>query len=146
MADSSSASKRYTPPNQRNRSLNRRKPGELDRTSSSQGNESEKSQVPASKNVPVVSNSATRIIPLEGCYRSEAYQLLSERWAAAMHLYNDPTVDLSERPIMYYGGDVWGRLPHKIMASANKAGPPPQDYRSELSRGLLTPRPTSFNH
>ncbi|XP_010551987.1 PREDICTED: uncharacterized protein LOC104822452 [Tarenaya hassleriana] len=155
MADSSSAPKRYTPPNQRNRSVNRKKSGDrLERSSSSQGNEGERIQVPATRNVAVRdhgdsvsnSNSARRIISVEGCHRSEAYQLLSERWEAAMNLYNNPTVDLSERPIMYYGGDVWGRLPHKIMASANNTGPPPTDYRSELRRGLLTPRTTSSNH
>ncbi|CAA0408399.1 unnamed protein product [Arabidopsis thaliana] len=61
LVDSTSAPKRYTPPNQRNRSSNRRR---------------------------------------------------SRGWTAAMHLYNDPSVDLSERPMMYYGGDVWGKLPH----------------------------------
>ncbi|CAA7060739.1 unnamed protein product, partial [Microthlaspi erraticum] len=107
MVDPTSAPKRYTPPNQRNRSSNRRRS-----RGSSIGNEGERSQ-------PVAvgfqkENSSPRIISPEGCCGSEAYQLLSGRWAAAMHLYNDPTVDLSERPMMYYGGDVWGKLPHTV--------------------------------
>ncbi|CAF2035787.1 BnaA09g02920D [Brassica napus] len=40
-------------------------------------------------------DSSPRIIFREGCFTSAGYQLLSNRWAAAMHLYNDPTVDVS---------------------------------------------------
>ncbi|KAG7533361.1 hypothetical protein ISN45_Aa08g009960 [Arabidopsis thaliana x Arabidopsis arenosa] len=105
MVDSTSAPKRYTPPNQRNRSSNRRRS-----RGSFHSNDGESSQ-------PVAvgfqrENSSPKIISLEGCSRSEAFHLLSDRWAAAMHLYNDPSIDLSERPMMYYGGDVWGKLPH----------------------------------
>ncbi|CAA7050951.1 unnamed protein product [Microthlaspi erraticum] len=134
MADSSSVPKKYTPPNQRKPSGNRKKSG--DRTSSQQN-----------KDAGIqVEKTARRIASLDDGSKSEAYKLLSERWAAAMHLYNDPTVDLSERPIMYYGGSVWGKLPHQILASANKTLPPPMvptDYRSELRRGLLAPRSSS---
>ncbi|XP_022559095.2 uncharacterized protein LOC111206462 [Brassica napus] len=46
---------------------------------------------------------------------------LSNRWAAAMHLYNDPTVDVSERPVMYHGGDVLNEAkPLQIQASGKQ--------------------------
>ncbi|XP_010482080.1 PREDICTED: uncharacterized protein LOC104760814 [Camelina sativa] len=107
MVDStSSAPKRYTPPNQRNRSSNRRRS-----RGSFSSNEGERSQ-PVAVGFQKENSSSPKIISLEGCSNSEAFHLLSDRWAAAMHLYNDPTVDLSERPMMYYGGDVWGKLPH----------------------------------
>ncbi|KAL1219609.1 hypothetical protein V5N11_009736 [Cardamine amara subsp. amara] len=140
MVDSTSAPKRYTPPNQRNRSSNRRRS-----RGSSLSNEGERS-----KPVAVGSqreNSTPKIISVQGCSKSEAFQFQSDRWTAAMHLYNDPTVDLSERPMMYYGGDVWGKLPHQIMASANKTLPPPMlptDYRTELSRGLTDSKVYKF--
>ncbi|CAH2044802.1 unnamed protein product, partial [Thlaspi arvense] len=110
---------------------------------SSLGNEGERSQAVAFHK----ENPSPQIISPEGCSRSEAYQLLSDRWAAAMHLYNDPTVDLSERPMMYYGGDVWGKLPHKILAPANKTLPPPMlpnDYRTEHRRGLADSKVVKF--
>uniref|UniRef100_A0A1J3F5P7 Uncharacterized protein n=2 Tax=Noccaea caerulescens TaxID=107243 RepID=A0A1J3F5P7_NOCCA len=135
MVDPTSAPKRYTPPNQRNRSSNRRRS-----RGSSIGNEGERSQ-PVAVGIQR-ENSSPRIISPEGCCGSEAYQLLSDRWAAAMHLYNDPSVDLSERPMMYYGGDVW------IMASGNRTLPPPPilptDYRTQLSRGLPDSKVAKF--
>ncbi|KAL2938962.1 Ni-sirohydrochlorin a c-diamide reductive cyclase complex component CfbD [Bienertia sinuspersici] len=36
-----------------------------------------------------------QLITLNGCCRSEASQLLHERWKAAIRCYSDPTVDLS---------------------------------------------------
>ncbi|CAA0381686.1 hypothetical protein AtNW77_Chr3g0163181 [Arabidopsis thaliana] len=140
MADSSSNQNRYTPPNQRKASGNRRKSG--DRTSSQQNNDNERNQPPATglqmENIP----QTQRIITIKDCSRSAAYQLMSQRWAAEMHQYDDPTVDLSVRPIMYYGGSVWGKLPHQILAAANKTLPPPSptDYMTEVRRGLLMPK------
>ncbi|XP_024007462.1 uncharacterized protein LOC18013075 isoform X2 [Eutrema salsugineum] len=83
--DPSSAPNRYTPPNQRNRSSNRRRS-----RGSSNSNEGERSQPDAAGFHR--ENSSPRIISLEGCSTSEASQLLSDRWAAAMHQYNDPRV------------------------------------------------------
>lgn len=58
-------------------------------------------------------------MPLEGCSVSEAAQLLSDRWAAAMNSYNDPN-DSPGKPVMYGGstGSSWGqghmKLPHQM--------------------------------
>ncbi|CAG7878149.1 uncharacterized protein LOC103870653 isoform X1 [Brassica rapa] len=142
MADPSSNTKKYTPPGLRNPSGGNKKTG--DRAGSQQNKDGERSQTQASGSQ--MEKASPKIITLKDCATSEAYQLLSERWAAAMHQYNDPTVDLSERPVMYYGGSVWGKLPHQILASANNTLSPkitPADYRAELRRGLLTPRSSS---
>ncbi|EOA31655.1 hypothetical protein CARUB_v10014858mg [Capsella rubella] len=145
MADSSSKTK-YTPPNQRTPTGNRRNSG--DRTSSQGNKDGEGNQPPATG--LQMGNKPQRIIPLKDCSRSEAHQLLSKRWEAAMHEYNDQTVDLSERPVMYYGGSVWGKLPHQILAAANKTLPPqtisPEDYMTEVRRGLLMPKSSSANN
>ncbi|XP_024175267.1 uncharacterized protein LOC112180919 isoform X3 [Rosa chinensis] len=87
-ADPAAVVKRYAPPNQRNRPLNRRK---------------------------------------------------SAGWAATMHCFNDSSVDLSERPVMYSGsGAAWShfKLPHQLMAPAGGAGSPvsSMDFLSELCR------------
>ncbi|XP_020574358.1 uncharacterized protein LOC110020557 isoform X2 [Phalaenopsis equestris] len=77
LENSSDNLKRFGPPTQRNRSLNRRKSG---------------------------------------------------GWAAAIHSYNDQSIDLSERPIMYSGasGTSWGhlKLPHQM------------DFAAELRRAI----------
>uniref|UniRef100_A0A2P2MDF9 Uncharacterized protein LOC105643541 isoform X2 n=1 Tax=Rhizophora mucronata TaxID=61149 RepID=A0A2P2MDF9_RHIMU len=85
------AVKRYAPPNQRNRSLNRRK---SDRFNNYYVNDGERNQPhgAASRSVPVadhdgdvgssnVPNESSRpgLIALEGCSRGEASQLLSDR-------------------------------------------------------------------
>ncbi|XP_059460989.1 uncharacterized protein LOC132190112 [Corylus avellana] len=106
--------KRYAPPNQRNRNLHRRKSSDrFDRANNLYGNDVEKNQVAAPRNVPIIDhgdsvssnllnvNPRSRLIALEGCYSSEASQLLNDRWAAAMHCYSNPSIDLSERPVMY---------------------------------------------
>ncbi|KAJ4893115.1 hypothetical protein Rs2_19909 [Raphanus sativus] len=145
MADPSSNTKKYTPPNQRNPSGNSKKIG--DRASSQQHKDGERSQPLATGSQ--MEKASQKIATLKDCATSEAYQLLSQRWATAMHQYNDPTVDLSERPIMYYGGSVWGKLPHQILAAANNTLPPkisPADYRAEVRRGLLTPRTSSSSN
>ncbi|XP_010912737.1 uncharacterized protein [Elaeis guineensis] len=63
-------------------------------------------------------NTHPGLIPIDGCCTSQATQLLNKRWANAMHLYNDPSIDLSERPVMYSGasGSSWGhlKLPHQM--------------------------------
>ncbi|XP_072981560.1 uncharacterized protein [Typha angustifolia] len=132
--------KRYAPPVQRNRVLNRRKSGDrFEKTSYSYGVDGEKSQASYSRNFPLVDHgeagsnipngsTRSRLIPIEGCCTSEAAHLLTERWAAAMHLYNDPSVDSSEKPVMYSGasGSSWAhlKLPHQM------------DFLGELRRAM----------
>lgn len=157
-ADSAAATtvKRYAPPNQRYRSLNRRKSGDrLDRSGQLYANNGEKNQqYSTSRNVHVVDhgdlggnnfqneNSRPGIVALEGCCRSEASQLLNDRWAAVMQNYNDASIDLSERPVLYSGSSAsaWGtfRLPHQMMSASNTLGPSGTqvDFLSELRRAI----------
>ncbi|KAK9281278.1 hypothetical protein L1049_004175 [Liquidambar formosana] len=147
--------KRYAPPNQRNRSLNRRKSGDrFERINNLSGNDGEKNQVTASRNVPIIDhgnagssnlvneNVRPRLIALDGCCSSEASQLLNDRWAAAMHCFNDPSVDLSEKPVMYSGSSAsaWGqfRLPHQFMPPNATVGPSgsQMDFLGELRRAM----------
>ncbi|KAJ0765437.1 hypothetical protein HanPI659440_Chr08g0303391 [Helianthus annuus] len=141
--DSSSTVKRYAPPNQRNRALGRKKSGgdRLERASS-YGNDGEKSQVAALRNVPIMDHAdPSRLIGLQGCCNSEAYQLLTNRWAAAINAYENPATDLAERPVMYSGStaSAWGhfRLPHQ-MISPVAGGPsgPQMDFISELRQAM----------
>ncbi|KAJ9176720.1 hypothetical protein P3X46_012002 [Hevea brasiliensis] len=149
--DSTTVVKRYAPPNQRNRSLNRRKSGDrFDRSNSLYASDAEKNQQFAPpRNLPIVDhvdvgssnvlneNSRPGLISLDGCCRSEASQLLNDRWALAMHNYNDDSIDLSERPVMY--SSAWGqfRLPHQFLSPANSGGPGSQmDFLSELRRAI----------
>ncbi|WCJ37310.1 hypothetical protein M5689_018459 [Euphorbia peplus] len=149
--DSSSVVKRYAPPNQRNRPLNRRK--------------SEKNQQLApSRNIPgaehVVGSSnfpyekyRPSLIALQGCCQSEAAQLLNDRWALAMHKYDDTTIDLSERPVMYAAStpSAWGhlRLPHQFMPPPGNSGVPYSvsqiDFLTELRRQMRNANPNSDN-
>ncbi|CAI9300918.1 unnamed protein product [Lactuca saligna] len=128
-ADSSSTAnianiKRYAPPNQRNRSLGRRKSGgdRLEKTSS-YGNDGDRNQ----RNVPILDHAdPPRLIGLQGCCSSEAYQLLNNRWAAAINAYENPSTDLAERPVMYSGSSAsaWGqfRLPHQMISQTGRVG------------------------
>jgi len=105
--------KRYAPPNQRNRLHRRKSSDRFDRANNLYGNDVEKNQVAAPRNVPIIDhgdsvssnllnvNPRSRLIALEGCCSSDASQLLNDRWAAAMHCYNNQSIDLSERPVMY---------------------------------------------
>lgn len=151
-ADPAAVVKRYAPPNQRNRPLNRRKSSDrFDRTNNLHGNDLEKNQIASSRGIVVIDhgdagsssllneNSHPRFIALEGCCSSQAFELLNNRWAAAMHCFNDSSIDLSERPVMYSGsGSAWGhfRLPHQLMAPAGGAGSlgSSMDFLTELRR------------
>ncbi|XP_066331994.1 uncharacterized protein [Miscanthus floridulus] len=116
----------------RNRANSQRKSGDrADRANYSYNNDGEKSHVPSLKNLPPIvhhetffSNvqndyNQTGLVPLEGCSASEASQLLSDRWTAAMNMYNDQTIDPSEKPVMYSGSSSssWGhlKLPHQMI-------------------------------
>ncbi|CAA6668274.1 unnamed protein product [Spirodela intermedia] len=115
LEDAAENVKRYAPPPQRNRVLNRRKSGGDRQVNYSYGHSGEKSQ---------------RLIPIAGCHSSEAAKLLNERWATAVHSYDEPTTDLSsERPIMYLGASdsSWAaqlKFPHQM------------DFLAELRRAI----------
>ncbi|RZC56323.1 hypothetical protein C5167_015177 [Papaver somniferum] len=125
----SASVKRYAPPNQRNHGLSRRKSGGID---------GDKNQA-ASKNITITDQGDAGsskfypqgvLIPLDGCSNSEAAQLLNTRWEAAMHAFNDPPLDLTERPVMYSGtgASTWGQ---------GQARPPQQmDFLAELRRAI----------
>ncbi|KAF5470294.1 hypothetical protein F2P56_010816, partial [Juglans regia] len=145
------AIRRHAPPNLRNRPLNRRKSADrFDQIKNLYENDVEKNQVGASRNFPIIDhgdsgssnllneNHCSGLIALEGCCRSEASRLLDDRWAAALDCYNNPSIDLSERPVMYAGTapSAWSfRLPHQMMAPVG-AGPygSPMDFLGELRR------------
>ncbi|KAJ4730299.1 Iron-stress related protein [Melia azedarach] len=154
-ADASPVVKRYAPPNQRNRSVNRRKSGDrFDRSNNVYGNGGEKNQFATSRNTPGTDhgdmgssnplnvNSQPKLITLEGFSRSEAAQLLKDRGRAAMKRYNDPLIDLSERPVLYSSGaSAWGqfRLPHQMLPPSNSTGPTSgsqMDFLAELRRKM----------
>ncbi|GMN64116.1 hypothetical protein TIFTF001_033200, partial [Ficus carica] len=90
ITDSATVTKRYAPPNQRNRPNRRKSADWFDRVINVYGNDADKSQVSASKNVPVVDhgdaggssllndNSRPGLIALDGCSNSEASQLLND--------------------------------------------------------------------
>ncbi|XP_010930323.1 uncharacterized protein [Elaeis guineensis] len=121
--NNSEGAKRYAPPAQRNRSLNRRKSGDrFEKTSYSYGTDGEKSQASNLRNFTstdhgeaggsnVQNENHPGLIPIDGCCTSEAAQLLNE-----------------QRPVMYSGasGLSWGhlKLPHQM------------DFLSELRRAM----------
>ncbi|AQK72507.1 hypothetical protein ZEAMMB73_Zm00001d017174 [Zea mays] len=92
-----------------------------DKANYSYNNDGEKSNVPSLKNLPPIvhhetffSNvqndyNQTGLVPLEGC---------SASWTAAINMYNDQTIDPSEKPVMYSGSSSssWGhlKLPHQM--------------------------------
>ncbi|KAK8588504.1 hypothetical protein V6N13_087421 [Hibiscus sabdariffa] len=139
--DAAPAIKRYAPPNQRNRSLGRRKSGEKNQGAASRNN----NLVGDAGGSAILNEDHHRpaLIPLEGCSRSDASRLLSNRWAAALHCYHDTTIDLSERPVLYSGSSdsAWRnfRLPHQMMSPTNTTGPSSSsqmDFLAELRRAV----------
>ncbi|XP_009794452.1 uncharacterized protein LOC107761999 [Nicotiana tabacum] len=145
--------KRYAPPNQRNRSLGRRKSGgdRLERANS-YASDGEKNQISASSSVSTVADASgvnraneyppTRLIPLQGCGTSEAFQLLNDRWAAALNAHNNLPDDSLERPVMYMKRSPWGHamLPHQLMsqAGAGSSTGPHKDFLNELRLAMLS--------
>ncbi|XP_047313679.1 uncharacterized protein LOC124917252 [Impatiens glandulifera] len=145
--------KRYAPPNQRNRSLGRRKSGveRFDRINNFHANEGEKSQAGVSRNIPTMDHGDAsgsnlvyetpypRLISLSGCCNSEAYQLLNDRWVAAISSYNDTSVDLADRPVMYSSNTgppmAQFRLPHQLINPGASSGSQ-MDFLSELRRAM----------
>ncbi|XP_050375977.1 uncharacterized protein LOC126793482 isoform X2 [Argentina anserina] len=119
-ADPAAVVRRYAPPNQRNRALNRRKSAErFHQINNLQGNDLEKNQIASTRGNHGDAGSSSLLnvtlqplfIALEGCCSSQASDLFNNRWAAVMHCFNDSSIDLSERPIMYSGsGAAWGQF------------------------------------
>ncbi|KAH0751126.1 hypothetical protein KY290_030358 [Solanum tuberosum] len=139
--------KRYAPPNQRNRSLGRRKSGgdRLERASS-YASDGEKNQMSAAKSVSdagvnrVNEYPPTKLIPLQGCCTSEAFQLLNDRWAAALNAHNNLSEDSRERPVMYTKRSPWGHpmLPHQLMSQTGAESSTGQkDFLSKLQMAML---------
>ncbi|KAE8663260.1 hypothetical protein F3Y22_tig00112989pilonHSYRG00061 [Hibiscus syriacus] len=133
--------KRYAPPNQRNRSLGRRKSGEKNLGAASRNNNLDGDA--GSSGILNEDHHRPTLIPLEGCSRSDASRLLSNRWAAALHRYHDTSIDLSERPVLYSGSSdsAWRnfRLPHQMMSPTNTTGPSSgsqMDFLAELRRAI----------
>ncbi|URE30959.1 hypothetical protein MUK42_05743 [Musa troglodytarum] len=50
-------------------------------------------------------NTHPKLIPLDGCSASEAVTFLTERWAAAVHLLDNSSADVSVKPSAYLGAD-----------------------------------------
>ncbi|KAK6141547.1 hypothetical protein DH2020_024714 [Rehmannia glutinosa] len=145
--------KRYAPPNQRNRSLGRRKSGgdRLERANS-YVSDGDRNPLAATKSGPIADVDSTynnraiesgrgKLIPLHGCCNSEASQLLSNRWTAAMNAYNSLPEDSAERPVMYTrkSTTAWGQaiLPHLLIQPTGGAATGLQrDFLSELQQAM----------
>jgi len=123
--DSGALSKRYVPPNQRNR----RKSG--DHRSESTPISSAQS---ISRSVSDAETSRSSLcIPVNGCSTSQAFRLLRQRWEAAINGCHDPSVAPSERPVMYCG-TVELQLPHQVMSSSTPQNQ--MDFLAELRRAM----------
>ncbi|RAL43367.1 hypothetical protein DM860_012508 [Cuscuta australis] len=149
--------KRYAPPNQRNRSLGRRKSGieRLERANS-YGSDGEKNQNSILKNMASLdhhgdtggngrtyekhrpSGSTLNVISLNGCSNSEVVQLLNNRWVATMNMYNTLPEGSPERPVMYTRNAMPWRLPHQMSLGAG-VGPSAgvqRDFLRELWQAI----------
>ncbi|XP_051141632.1 uncharacterized protein LOC127258723 [Andrographis paniculata] len=152
-AAGAAAVKRYAPPNQRHRSLGRRKSGgeRLERASS-YANDVERNSIGPPKSGPIADhgdsayNNRTgeslrvKLIPLQGCHSSEASQLLNNRWEAAVNALNNLPEDSAERPVLYTakGTPAWGQayLPHLVMQPAGVSTGLQRDFLSELQQAM----------
>ncbi|WVZ21379.1 hypothetical protein V8G54_008701 [Vigna mungo] len=161
--------KRYAPPNQRNRSANRRKSSDrLDRTNSI-GAELEKNQVASSRSVHIPDhgdagssnlineNHHSRLIALEGCGCSAASQLLNDRPLLVLsnmayaHLFLLESRRTANKPVMYSSGaSAWTqqqfRPPQQVMQpsiSASSSCVSQQDFLAELRRQMQNANPSS---
>ncbi|XP_057773697.1 uncharacterized protein LOC130992993 [Salvia miltiorrhiza] len=150
--------KRYAPPNQRNRSLGRRKSGgdRLERANS-YVNDVDRNPVGAPKGGGLADHGdlgyATRaneslrakLIPLHGCCNSEASQLLNN---PAMNAHNSLPEDSSERPVLYArkSSAPWGHtiLPHLLIQPTGGASSGLQgDFLNELRQAMDNASPFS---
>lgn len=120
--DSSFATvKRYAPPNQRARSLGRRKSGG-DHVDAGGSLRNEMSR--------------SRLISIQGCCGSEAFQLLNDRWTAAMNAHNNLPEGFADRPVLYSGKNAsplgHAMLPHQLIQQTST----PKDFLSELRQAM----------
>ncbi|KAK4374938.1 hypothetical protein RND71_005615 [Anisodus tanguticus] len=136
--------KRYAPPNQRIRSLSRRKSrGDRLERVNSYSNDGEKNQVSASRSTAsddaggryqANENHRTGLIPLQGCSGSDAFQLLNDH--AEYFTSGHEANEMNERPVMYTKRSPWGQsmLPHQLMSQAGGVSSPgsQKDFLSEL--------------
>ncbi|URE30961.1 hypothetical protein MUK42_05743 [Musa troglodytarum] len=108
----------FVPPPPRNRSINRRRPGDrYDKVNYPHGIDEEKSHEfyprkfslaehgEVGGNCVANDNTHPKLIPLDGCSASEAVTFLTERWAAAVHLLDNSSADVSVKPSAYLGAD-----------------------------------------
>ncbi|CAH9075334.1 unnamed protein product [Cuscuta epithymum] len=149
--------KRYAPPNQRNRSIGRRKSGadRLERANS-YASDGEKNQNSILRTMPSIDHhgdtggnyrtnedrrsggAALNLISLNGCCNSEVVQLLNDRWVAAMSLYNSLPDGSPEKPVMYTRKNTspW-RLPHQMHgAGFGPSAGLQRDFLSELWQAM----------
>jgi len=70
-------------------------------------------------------------VSVNGCNISEAVMLMTDRWAAAMHSYNDQSLNVTEKPVVYSssGGSVWG-------SSKLACQPSVMDFLAELGQAI----------
>ncbi|KAH6766118.1 hypothetical protein C2S52_017101 [Perilla frutescens var. hirtella] len=147
--------KRYAPPNQRNRSLGRRKSGgdRLERANS-YVNDVERNPVGATKGGGLADHgefgyaARAKLIPLHGCCNSEASQLLNSRWTAALNAHNSLPEDSDERPVLYArkSSAPWGHaiLPHLLIQPTGGGSTGLQrDFLSELRQAVDNASPYS---
>ncbi|XP_042045264.1 uncharacterized protein LOC121791348 [Salvia splendens] len=153
--------KRYAPPNQRNRSLGRRKSGgdRLERPNI-YANDVDRNPVGATKgggltdhgdigyNVRANESLRAKLIPLQGCCNSEASQLLNSRWTAAMNAHSILPEDSSERPVVYARKSAapWGHsiLPHLLIQPTGGISTGLQgDFLNELRQAMDNASPFS---
>ncbi|CAA2979574.1 Hypothetical predicted protein [Olea europaea subsp. europaea] len=146
--------RRYAPPNQRNRSLGRRKSGgeRLERANS-YSNDGEKNATGTVRSIPMTDhgdaggnnrtngNPRFKSIPLHGCCNSEALQLLNDRWTAAMSAFNNLPEDSADRPVFYSrkSASAWNQtvLPHLLMQPVDGPSTGLQgDFLSELRQAM----------
>ncbi|XP_010688599.2 uncharacterized protein LOC104902507 isoform X2 [Beta vulgaris subsp. vulgaris] len=127
--------KRYAPPNQRNRGLNRRKSGDRsDRTTNLHSTDGDTGLQSAlsldhsdtGSTKSVYETFRPRLIALNGCCTTEASQLLHQ-----------------QRPVMYTGSaaSAWGnfRLPHQLISG------PQMDFLAELQNAINNSSASSMN-
>ncbi|XP_031100046.1 uncharacterized protein LOC116004223 isoform X2 [Ipomoea triloba] len=133
--------KRYAPPNQRNRSLGRRKSG-VDRLerANSYASDGEKNQ----NNIP---RNITSLDHGDAGGSNRIYENRRPGWTTAMNLYNNLPEGSPERPVMYTRNasnpSPW-RLPHQMSQTAS--GPSvglQKDFLSELWQAMQNSNPSS---
>jgi len=146
--------KRYAPPNQRNRSIGRRKSGgdRLERAHS-YVNDGDRNPLVTTKSGPIADHGDSgynsraneslraKLISVHGCCNSDASQLLSNRWAAAMNAHSSLPEDSAERPVLYTkkNTSAWSQaiLPHLLIQPTVGASTGVQrDFLSELRQAM----------